>query len=194
MINYKLDFDVIKNYFSELIKKRFVSKHKKKNKTTLIEEDFIENFIKPSDTTRKDKFIRNILVLIDFLLEDIEFKIKFDNNQSFYSARIRKVVLGAAKGVNKHKEMHFITIFYDFEICEYLQINPDDLIYYNKFNLFSISKMYLNLKLEYGFQPDNYYTLLNTINLKSEIISGKINVSSRSLDSLFYFIVSIIFK
>jgi hypothetical protein len=187
----KLDFEISKDFYFDLIKKRFLSKHLIENKTNLIEEDLIENFIKTSDLSKKDKIIRNLLVLVDFLLEELDFNIKFDKSSSIYTARIKKTMLGAAKGINKHKEMHFIAIFYDIELFEYLQINPEDLLFYNKFNLVSLGKFFVNLKLEYGLFPKNYYTMLNTINIKSDLISGKINISSSRLDSLFTFMVNL---
>ncbi len=156
----------------------------------LIEEDVIEKVIKPSDLSNKDKIIRNLLVLVDFVLEEFDFKFRFDDSSSFYSAKIRKVVLGAAKGINKHKEMHFITIFYDIELSECVPKNPDELLSINIFNLFSLRKFFVNLKLEYGLFQKNYYTLLNTINVKSELTTGKIDISSRSLNSIFSFMVN----
>lgn len=190
----KLDFELLKNYYFDLIRKRFLMKHKSEFKQKLIEEDLIENVIKPSDLSNKDKFIRNLLVLIDFLLEELELKVKFDDNDSFYSIKIRKVVLGTVKGINKHKEMHFISFFYDIQLSECIAKNPDHSSYFNLFNLLSLRKFFVNLKLEYGLFPKDYYTLLNTINLKSELVSGKVNISSRSLNSMFSFIVNILIK
>lgn len=184
----------MKTFYSDKIHNRFLSKHNHQNKKTLIEEDLIETVLKPSDSSRRDKFIRNFLCLIDFLLEDIDLNAKFDNSENIYSINFRKIILGAAKGINKHKEIHFILMIYDLEIVEFIQLNPQDLLYYSKFVLFNTNKFFLNLKLEYGLTPKDYYTLLNTINVKSEINTTWINISSRALNSLFKFIVFFFFK
>jgi len=166
-------------------------KHKIKSKKVSVEEDIIENVIKQSDQSKKEKIIRNLLVLVDLLLEDLDLNIKFDNSRNVYTAKLRKIMLGAVKGINKHKEIHFISIIYEIELIEYIQINPNDLLYYNKFKLLFLKKFFINLKLEYGLFPKSQNSLFNTINFKSELSEGNIDLSSRSLDTLFSFIVSL---
>ncbi len=131
--------------------------------------------------------------MLDFVIEDLELNIKFnDNTSNTYTVKVRKIILGAVKGIINHKEMHFISIVYDLELNEYLQNDPRDLLYYYKFNIFNIGKFFINLKLEYGLFPKNNFSLLNTINIKTDINKSKINISSRFLDTFFIFIVKII--
>ena len=149
--------------------------------------------MKPSDSSTKEKIIRNIIVMLDFLIKDVDLNIKFNDLNYIYSGKISKIIFGAVKGINKHKEIHFISIINDLEFIEYIQIDPENILAFNKFTLFKLNYIFVNFKLEYGLFLKDYYTLINTIKITSEFNKIQINFSSRSLNSIFIFLVKIIF-
>ena len=114
----------LKEKFYQILKEQYINKHIEHLKDNIIfEEEYIDNLIKKTDISRSDKFIRNLLVCFDFLLENIELNFKLSELDFFHSIYFRKGVFGVIKGLNKHKEIHLMVLVYDFSLKEYVNVN-----------------------------------------------------------------------
>lgn len=92
---------MLKNKFYDIILKKYISKHLKDNKQISIDEEVIDNIIKPSEISQKDKIIRNLLVMFDILIEFVEVNFKLNEMEVFHNLSFRKFIIGAIKGINK---------------------------------------------------------------------------------------------
>jgi hypothetical protein len=177
----------MKESFFKILKEKYINKHKEDN-NILREEYGVDNisFLKQSDVTRKEKILRNLLSLVDVLVENAEVSFGLSNLDFYHKVSLRKAIIGSIKGINKHKEIHFILIFFDLQIREYIKRSED---IYKEIFLFKVSKIFLNAKLEYGLYPQGFNSLLNTLNLKTEISNIFLEVSTRAINQIFKLIV-----
>jgi hypothetical protein len=180
--------EMVKNKFFQIIKDNYISKHLNSSDTKdkNVNIDNLTIF-KQTEITRKEKLIRNILSLIDVQIEQTEVSISLTGDEGTYYKMISdKIILGAVKGINKHKEIHFILIAFELKVKEYVTYKGA----LNEFLLFSNNKVFLNAKLEYGLFP-KYYSLINSLNIKLDISGALIEISTRALESIFTQIVYI---
>lgn len=95
----------VKDKFFQIIKDKYISKYMNANENlngnNNLEEEQIDNILKKSDITQRDKFIRNLLVFFDVLMENIEFRFKLSEYPFFHHITVRKIIVGAVKGINK---------------------------------------------------------------------------------------------
>jgi hypothetical protein len=187
--NFSFDhklLEMVKKKFFEVIRDNYISKHLDRENTGEMNIN-LENLtiFKQSEITRKEKIIRNMLSLIDMQIEQTEVNLSLTGDEgTYYSIMSDKLILGAVKGINKHKEIHFILIALELRIKEYVTCKGE----LNEFLLFSNQKVFLNAKLEYGLFP-KHYSLINTLNIKLDISGALFELSTRALESLFSQIV-----
>ena len=214
----------IKEKFFNIIKEKYIENHlnKEEKKQLLQEEEYVDNLIKKTDISEKDKILRNILVFFDLLLQEFELNFKLSENDFFYCISLKKGVFGVVKGLNKHKEIHLMVLIYNLKVTEYINsknikfkkgenFNPFKIkninnienehlknsLYnfsneYAEFNIIDIQKIFVNFKLEYGFYPISNLSINNTINLKVEIEHSYIKISSRAINTIMKLISEII--
>jgi hypothetical protein len=92
----------LKNKFFLILKEKYISKHKEDNIVPR-EEYGVDNIslLRPEEITRKEKILRNLLSLVDFLVEDVDLSYGLSNFDYFHKASLRKTILGSVKGINK---------------------------------------------------------------------------------------------
>lgn len=183
----------LKNKYFDIIKDKYLTKHLQKSKNSNTEEEFIDNVIKSEGISQKDKLIRNLLVFFDFLFESLNITFKIEELDYFHKLTIRKIIVGALKGINKHKEIHFLCIIFETKITEYIIIDEENKKY-NVINMFQNNKIFLNFKFEYGLFPKGIYSISNTININAEINKTKMEISTRMINSIFKLLVNYLLK
>ena len=174
----------IKEKFYTIIKEKYYNNHNK-NKH--------ENHFQEKQTlNQKDKIIRNLLMMFDLLIEEIEISFKIGNNLFYHQLVMKKGVFGAIKGLNRHKEIHIISTITNVSLIEYMKVNEQrNSNVYVEYVLFNINHIYLNFKLEFGLCPlmSKYnYSIQNTMNIKAEVSNTVINLSTRAINSVFMLI------
>jgi len=91
----------IKNKFYQIINDKYIFKHINEKKEWKSEEETIDNILKKSDIGRKDIFLRNLITFFDFLCENVEVNFKLSEMEVYHKLSLRKLILGAVKGIHK---------------------------------------------------------------------------------------------
>jgi hypothetical protein len=103
--NYQLDLlEELKNKFFKILKEKYIDKHSEENQPVR-EEYGVDSisFLKPAETTRNEKILRNLLSLIDLLIENVDVNFGLTNLNFYHKVTNRKMILGSIKGINKVK-------------------------------------------------------------------------------------------
>lgn len=193
---HKENFEQKKKFFFDEIKDRINSNRIQENKKTDIDDDLMElvDNNEGNKVSNKEKFLRNFLSIFDFNFEDINLTINSEKNSLLYTLKVNKVLIGALKGINKHKEIHFIFVANNLKIFEFLgnDLDNDKKEFYQKKDILKLGKIFLNFKLEFGLGLKDSLNLniFNSINTKSEIHTLIINLSQNVITNLFNLFVS----
>ena len=194
----------IKKQFFNIIEEKFIIEYlfKKENNINYdLNKEYIKKIINNSNFNKKNMILRNLLTLIDFIFEDENcFNLKLSENNYFHQIKINKIYIKIIKGLNWHKEIHFIINIIGMNINEFQITNNNNYNnnnnYFNnnyiKYNLVGINEINLNLKFEFGLLKIKNKNFKNNLNLK--IIFDKIyfNFSIRMINILFNLITEII--
>jgi hypothetical protein len=89
----------IKQKLCEVIKEKYISKHS--SKTSEVSDEILEDIIKSSSLSKKETIIRNLMVFFDILMENSLIVYRISNNDFYHSVFIKKILVGAVKGLNK---------------------------------------------------------------------------------------------
>lgn len=89
----------IKEKLCEMIKDKYISKHY--TKKDVVSDEILEDILKSTNLTKKEKFFRNLMVFFDLVLENNLIIFKISNNDFYHSIFIKKILVGAVKGINK---------------------------------------------------------------------------------------------
>ena len=91
--------DEVKERLCKMIREKYINKHS--TQTSEISDEIVEDILKSIGLSRKEKFIRNLIVFFDIVFENIMIVYRITNNDFYHSAFIKKVLIGAVKGLNK---------------------------------------------------------------------------------------------
>ena len=171
----------IKEKFFKIIKEKYINFHlnNEQKKSFFKEEEYIDNLIKETEISQKDKILRNILVFFDFLFQGFEIDFKLSENHFFHNLSFKKGVFGVVKGLNKHKEIHIMMLIYNLSIKEY--INVKNIKYVNSMNKYFKDKKdlnFINNDIENG-------KLKNSFNINSNLFDNYVEFEIINMKKIF---------
>ena len=186
----------IKKQFYNIIEEKFIIEYlfKKENNINYeLNNEYIKKIINNNNFNKKNMILRNLLTLIDFIFEDENYiNLKLSENNYFHQIKINKIFIKIIKGLNLHKEIHFIIDIFGMNINEFQNVNNNYNNDYIKYNLIGINEINLNLKLEYGLLKIKNKNFNNTLNIKINFDKIYFNFSIRMINIIFNLLTEII--
>jgi len=97
---YFLEYsDKIKSQF--IIKNKYINKHSLEHNIDKGEDEVIDNILKKSSVSNKEKFLRIFLTFFDLMLESVDANFKLSENKTYHSLTLKKIIIGGVKGIDK---------------------------------------------------------------------------------------------
>ena len=167
----------IKEKFFKIIKEKYINVHlnNEQKKNFFQEEEYIDNLIKETEISQKDKILRNILVFFDFLLQEFEINFKLNENEFFHNLSFKKGVFGVVKGLNKHKEIHIMMLIYNLRVKEYINVK----------NIKTMNKYFKEKKDLNNNNDIENEELKNPFNIKNESFNNYVEFDIINMQKIF---------